>query len=160
MAKLKSTYIDALPWLINAKTGRVHTSFNQTRTATGRLSSSDPNLQNIPVRGELGGEIRHAFVAPEGSYLLGGDYSQIDLRVLAHLSQDAGLLEAFMHDEDIHAATAAQLFRCATTSRHTRYAPAGQDGQFWGYLRDERVWAGAGHRAFPRGGWPVHRGLF
>ena len=110
LAKLKSTYIDALPLLINAKTGRVHTSFNQTKTATGRLSSSDPNLQNIPVRGELGREIRRAFVAPEGSYLLSADYSQIDLRALAHLSQDEGLLEAFKHDEDIHTATATRLF--------------------------------------------------
>ena len=108
--KLKSTYIDALPGLINPKTGRVHTSFNQTRTATGRLSSSDPNLQNIPIRGELGGETRHAFIAPSGCSLIGGDYSQIDLRVLAHLSQDKSLLSAFHRDDDIHAATAAQLF--------------------------------------------------
>jgi len=110
LAKLKSTYIDALPALVNPKTGRVHTSFNQTRTATGRLSSSEPNLQNIPVRGEVGREVRQAFIAPPGSYLLAGDYSQIDLRVLAHLSQDPGLLKAFGQDEDIHAATAAQLF--------------------------------------------------
>jgi DNA polymerase-1 len=110
LIKLKSTYIDALPCLINAKTGRVHTSFNQTRTTTGRLSSSEPNLQNIPARGALGREIRRAFVAPPGSVLLAGDYSQIDLRVLAHLSQDESLLEAFQQDKDIHAATAAQLF--------------------------------------------------
>jgi DNA polymerase I len=110
LIKLKSTYIDALPQLINSRTGRVHTSFNQARTATGRLSSSDPNLQNIPVRGELGREIRRAFIAPAGSILLAGDYSQIDLRALAHLSQDEGLLEAFRTDKDIHAATAAQLF--------------------------------------------------
>jgi len=110
LAKLKSTYIDALPALINHKTGRVHTNFNQTRTATGRLSSSDPNLQNIPVRGELGKQVRQAFIAPPGSYLLSGDYSQIDLRALAHLSQDQGLLDAFNRDEDIHAATATQLF--------------------------------------------------
>ena len=110
LTKLKSTYIDALPGLINAKTGRVHTSFNQTRTATGRLSSSEPNLQNIPIRGEMGRQIRQAFIAPQGSCLLGGDYSQIDLRALAHLSQDPGLLSAFQQDEDIHAATAAQLY--------------------------------------------------
>jgi len=115
LAKLKSTYIDSLPGLINPKTRRVHTSFNQTRTATGRLSSSDPNLQNIPIRGELGREIRQAFIAPPGSYLLGSDYSQIDLRVLAHLSQDKSLLTAFQHDEDIHAATAAQLFGVDTS---------------------------------------------
>ena len=110
LAKLKSTYIDALPSLINPKTGRVHTSFNQTRTATGRLSSSDPNLQNIAVRDELGKEIRKSFIAPPGSCLVAGDYSQIDLRALAHLSQDPGLLGAFHRDEDIHAATATQLF--------------------------------------------------
>jgi DNA polymerase-1 len=108
--KLKSTYIDTLPRLINPKTGRVHTSFNQTRTATGRLSSSEPNLQNIPVRGELGKKVRQTFVAPNGSCFIAGDYSQIDLRVLAHLSQDTGLLGAFHRDEDIHTVTAAQLF--------------------------------------------------
>ncbi len=110
LSKLKSTYVDALPGMLNPKTGRVHTSFNQTRTSTGRLSSSEPNLQNIPVRGELGRQIRQAFIAPDGCRLLAGDYSQIDLRVLAHLSQDPGLLSAFEHDEDIHTATAAQLF--------------------------------------------------
>lgn len=110
LAKLKSTYIDALPRLVNPDTGRVHTSFNQTKTATGRLSSSDPNLQNIPVRGETGREIRRTFIAPEGNVLLGGDYSQIDLRALAHLSQDTALMTAFEKDEDIHSATAAQLF--------------------------------------------------
>jgi len=110
LSKLKSTYIDALPGLINPKTGRVHTSFNQTRTATGRLSSSEPNLQNIPVRGELGKQVRQAFIAPPGSCLVAGDYSQIDLRALAHLSQDKSLLSAFHGDEDIHAATASRLF--------------------------------------------------
>ncbi|MBI2859167.1 MAG: DNA polymerase I, partial [Chloroflexi bacterium] len=110
LTKLKSTYIDALPGLINPRTGRVHTSFNQTRTATGRLSSSDPNLQNIPVRGELGQQVRKAFIVPPGCVLLGADYSQIDLRALAHLSQDHRLLDAFNRDEDIHAATAAELF--------------------------------------------------
>jgi DNA polymerase-1 len=115
LSKLKSTYIDALPDLVNPKTGRVHTSFNQTRTATGRLSSSDPNLQNIPIRDERAREIRSAFIAPEGTCLLGADYSQIDLRALAHLSQDEHLLTAFRHDEDIHAATAAQLFGVGPT---------------------------------------------
>ena len=113
LSKLKSTYIDALPALVNPKTSRVHTSFNQTRTATGRLSSSEPNLQNIPVRGEMAKEIREAFIAPPGSYLLAGDYSQIDLRALAHLSQDPNLKAAFQQDADIHAATAAQLFSVA-----------------------------------------------
>ena len=110
LTKIKSTYIDTLPELVNPRTGRIHTSFNQTRTTTGRLSSSDPNMQNIPVRGELGGQVRQAFIAPPGLSLLAGDYSQIDLRALAHLSQDDSLLRAFRNDEDIHAATAALLF--------------------------------------------------
>jgi DNA polymerase-1 len=108
--KVKSTYIDTLPELVNPKTGRIHTSFNQTRTSTGRLSSSDPNMQNIPVRGELGGQVRQAFIAAPGLNLLGGDYSQIDLRALAHLSQDEALVSAFRNDEDIHSATAQLLF--------------------------------------------------
>jgi len=110
LTKLKSTYIDALPPLINPKTGRVHTSFSQTRAVTGRLSSSDPNLQNIPIRDEQGRQIRTAFVAPPGSYLFAADYSQIDLRALAHLSRDENLLRAFRNDEDIHAATASQIY--------------------------------------------------
>jgi DNA polymerase-1 len=110
LSKLKSTYVDALPALINRKTGRVHTNFNQTGTATGRLSSSDPNLQNIPIRTEMGNKIRKAIIAPTGAYLLSADYSQIDLRVLAHLSQDPGLIAAFAQDEDIHATTASKLF--------------------------------------------------
>jgi DNA polymerase-1 len=113
LTKMKSTYIDALPGLINLKTGRVHTSFNQTRTATGRLSSSDPNLQNIPVRGELAKKVREAFIAQGDSWLISGDYSQIDLRALAHLSQDKDLVEAFRNDEDIHSATAAKLYGIA-----------------------------------------------
>jgi len=110
LGKLKSTYVDALPALINHKTGRVHTSFNQTGTATGRLSSSDPNLQNIPIRTELGNKIRKAIIAPPGTYLLSADYSQIDLRVLAHLSRDPDLITAFAQDEDIHATTASKIF--------------------------------------------------
>ena len=110
LAKLKSTYIDALPALINPATRRVHTSFNQTVTATGRLSSSEPNLQNIPIRGELGRQIRQAFIAEPPWFLLSADYSQIDLRVLAHLSQGLRLLTAFRQDEDIHAATASEVF--------------------------------------------------
>jgi DNA polymerase-1 len=110
LSKLKSTYVDALPALINHKTRRVHTNFNQTGTATGRLSSSDPNLQNIPIRGDTGGKIRKAIIAPPGTYLLSADYSQIDLRVLAHLSQDPSLIAAFAQDEDIHATTASKIF--------------------------------------------------
>ncbi len=109
LTKLKSTYVDSLPGLVDEE-GRVHTSFNQTGTATGRLSSSEPNLQNIPVRGDLGGRIRRAFIAPANSVLLAGDYSQIDLRVLAHLSKDPTLVAAFRNDDDIHTATASQVF--------------------------------------------------
>ena len=110
LTKIKGTYIDALPQLVNPKTGRIHTSFNQTRTSTGRLSSTDPNMQNIPVRGELGGQVRQAFVAAPGFTLLAGDYSQIDLRALAHLSNDTELIRAFRHNEDIHSATASLMF--------------------------------------------------
>jgi DNA polymerase I len=110
LAKLKGTYIDALPALVNAETGRIHTSFNQTVAATGRLSSSEPNLQNIPIRTALGRRIRSAFVAEPGWLLLSADYSQIELRVLAHMSGDPNLIEAFRKEEDIHARTAAQVF--------------------------------------------------
>jgi DNA polymerase-1 len=110
LSKLKSTYVDALPKLVNPKTGRLHTSFNQTVTATGRLSSSDPNLQNIPIRGEWGKKIRQAFIAEDGNLLLSSDYSQIELRILAHLSEDRKLIKIFKHDGDIHTGTAAELF--------------------------------------------------
>jgi DNA polymerase-1 len=107
--KLKSTYIDALPQLVAAD-GRVHTSFNQAVAATGRLSSSDPNLQNIPIRTELGREIRKAFVADQGNVLMGADYSQVELRILAHISQDESLIETFRRGADIHRATASKMF--------------------------------------------------
>jgi DNA polymerase-1 len=110
LSKLKSTYIDALPLEINSKTGRVHTSYNQTVAATGRLSSSDPNLQNIPIRSDLGKEIRQAFVAEGDGWLLSADYSQIELRILAHLSGDPALIRAFKNNEDIHSRTAAEIF--------------------------------------------------
>ncbi len=110
ITKLKSTYVDALPALINPETGRVHTSYNQAGSATGRLSSNTPNLQNIPIRTEAGREVRRAFVAPQGKLLLSVDYSQIELRILAHISQDATLLEAFAQEQDIHAATAAAVY--------------------------------------------------
>jgi DNA polymerase-1 len=110
MSKLKSTYTDALPGCINAETGRVHTSYRQAVASTGRLSSTDPNLQNIPVRTPEGRRIRQAFVAPPGNRLLAADYSQIELRIMAHLSGDAGLTQAFESGEDIHRATAAEVF--------------------------------------------------
>lgn len=111
LKKLLGTYIDALPKLINPKTGHIHTSFNQTVTATGRLSSSDPNLQNIPVRGEDGKEIRRAFIPEPGSLFFSADYSQIELRVMAHLSGDDNMIEAFREGYDIHAATAAKIYK-------------------------------------------------
>ncbi|WP_323752182.1 DNA polymerase I [Marinobacter sp.] len=110
LSKLKSTYTDTLPELIHHRTGRVHTSYHQAVTATGRLSSSEPNLQNIPIRTQEGRRIRQAFIAPEGYKLLAADYSQIELRIMAHLSGDKGLLKAFEHGEDIHKATAAEVF--------------------------------------------------
>lgn len=109
--KLLSTYIDALPQLINPQTGHIHTSFNQTVTATGRLSSSNPNLQNIPVRDAQGKEVRKAFIPYPGQLFFSADYSQIELRIMAHLSQDANLIEAFVQGNDIHAATAAKIFK-------------------------------------------------
>lgn len=110
ISKLKSTYSDALPRLVDPVTGRLHTSYNQSVTNTGRLSSSDPNLQNIPIRSEEGRKIRHAFIAPTDHYILSADYSQIELRVLAHLSRDQVFLKAFAEDEDIHTRTAAEVF--------------------------------------------------
>ncbi len=115
--KLKSTYVDALPALIHPRTGRVHTSFNQTVALTGRLSSSDPNLQNIPIRTELGQRIRQAFIPPEkGMVILSADYSQIELRIMAHVSGDEGLREAFEAGEDIHTTTAARVFSAAPSA--------------------------------------------
>jgi DNA polymerase-1 len=111
LAKLKSTYADALANLINPKTGRIHTSYNQTVAATGRLSSSDPNLQNIPIRTDDGREIRRAFIPRKGWFLVSADYSQVELRILAHYSDDEILIQAFLDDEDIHARTAAEVFQ-------------------------------------------------
>ncbi len=135
IAKLKSTYVDALPKLIHPGTGRLHTSFSQTGTATGRLSSSDPNLQNIPIRTELGREIRAAFVAEKGKILMSADYSQIELRIMAHFSRDPVLVEAFRDGEDIHARTAQEVFGVgplAQTAEHRRAAKAINFGIIYG----------------------------
>jgi DNA polymerase-1 len=110
LSKLKGTYVDALPQLVNPRDGRLHTSFNQAGSVTGRISSSNPNLQNIPVKSELGRLVRRAFIAPPGKVLLSADYSQVELRILAHITQDPNLLQAFAEDEDIHTGTAALLF--------------------------------------------------
>jgi len=115
LSKLKSTYADVLPLLLNPETGRIHTSYNQTVAATGRLSSSDPNLQNIPVRGEWGKRFREAFIPDKGHLFLSADYSQIELRVLAHLSEDPALIETFLHDRDVHAETADRVFGNASS---------------------------------------------
>lgn len=135
LSKLKSTYTDKLPLMICPKTGRVHTSYHQAVTATGRLSSTDPNLQNIPVRTEEGRRIRQAFVAEPGFKILAADYSQIELRIMAHLSEDAGLLDAFAHGKDIHRATAAEIMGVApedVTSEQRRNAKAINFGLIYG----------------------------
>ena len=125
LMKLKGTYIDALPQLVHSRTARVHTSFNQAVAATGRLSSSDPNLQNIPIKTDLGREIRRAFIADPGFELISADYSQIELRVLAHLAQEEALIDAFKRNEDIHEQTALKVFGSASTlDKHERRAKA------------------------------------
>jgi DNA polymerase-1 len=135
LAKLKGTYVDALPLLIDPATERLHTTFNQAGAATGRLSSSNPNLQNIPIRTELGREIRAAFVPQRGWKLIVADYSQIELRLLAHMSRDAVLLDAFRNGEDIHTRTAAEVFGVPplmVTSEHRRNAKAVNFGIVYG----------------------------
>jgi DNA polymerase-1 len=135
LQKLKGTYVDALQELVDPETGRVHTSFNQTGAATGRLSSSDPNLQNIPIRTDIGKRVRRAFIAREGAVLLSADYSQIELRVLAHMANDPTLLEAFEKGEDPHAVTAAEVLAIpfdTVTSDHRRVAKMVNYGVLYG----------------------------
>ncbi len=135
LSKLKSTYTDKLPQMVNPQTGRVHTSYHQAVTATGRLSSSDPNLQNIPIRNEEGRRIRQAFIACEGFTVVAADYSQIELRIMAHLSQDQGLINAFTQGKDIHRSTAAEIFGVAldeVTSEQRRNAKAINFGLIYG----------------------------
>jgi len=135
LSKLKTTYVDALPVLVDPRTGRIHTSFNQTVAATGRLSSSEPNLQNIPIRTEEGRRIRAAFIPAEGFQLLSADYSQIELRILAHLSGDPTLVSSFRSGEDIHLRTAAEVFRVPptdVTSDQRRAAKVINFGIFYG----------------------------
>jgi DNA polymerase-1 len=135
LAKLKSTYLDALVKIVNPRTGRIHSSFNQTVAATGRLSSSNPNLQNIPIRGEEGREIRKGFIAEEGYYLLSADYSQVELRLFAHYSGDDALIDAFNRGQDIHARTASEILGVAidgVTSDMRRIAKAINFGIIYG----------------------------
>jgi DNA polymerase-1 len=134
-AKLRSTYTDKLPGMVNPRTGRVHTSYHQAAVATGRLSSTDPNLQNIPVRSEEGRRIREAFIAPDGWRVLAADYSQIELRIMAHMSGDPGLTHAFRHDQDVHRATAAEVFDAvpeAVTAEQRRVAKMINFGLMYG----------------------------
>lgn len=135
LAKLKSTYTDKLPKMINPTTGRVHTSYHQAVTATGRLSSTDPNLQNIPIRNQEGRRIRQAFIAPAGWKIMAVDYSQIELRIMAHLSGDPALLDAFQQGKDIHTATAAEIIGVSidqVTSEQRRRAKAVNFGLIYG----------------------------
>jgi DNA polymerase-1 len=135
IAKLKSTYTDKLPRMVNPQTGRVHTNYAQAVAITGRLASNDPNLQNIPVRTAEGRRIREAFIAPAGSHIVSADYSQVELRIMAHISQDASLLKAFAAGEDIHRATAAEIFSLepqAVDGEQRRYAKVINFGLIYG----------------------------
>ena len=135
LGKLKGTYVDALPKMVNPQTGRIHTSFNQTGAITGRLASSDPNLQNIPIRSAAGQQIRRGFVTAPGWQFLAADYSQVELRILAHISQDEALLDAFRHDQDIHRTTAAAVYSIPVeevTFNQRRFAKAVNFGLIYG----------------------------
>jgi DNA polymerase-1 len=135
LAKLKSTYLDALPLQVNPSTGRVHTSYNQTGSVTGRIASSDPNLQNIPIRTELGRQVRRGFVADPGHILLSVDYSQVELRIVAHMSQDQSMMAAFRAGQDIHAATAAAIYSVpieSVSAEQRRHAKAINFGLIYG----------------------------
>ena len=159
LSKLKGTYTDKLPLMVNPQTGRVHTTYAQAVAVTGRLSSNDPNLQNIPIRTAEGRRIREAFIAPEGASILSADYSQIELRIMAHISADAGLLAAFGGGIDIHRATAAEVFGVALDEVSQRAAALRQGDQLRPHLRHERVRPGRQprHRAQRRD--RVHRAL-
>ena len=144
--KLKSTYVDALPELVHPETGRIHATFNQTVAATGRLSATDPNLQNIPIRTPEGRRVREAFVAEPGHLLLSADYSQIELRVLAHLSGDPTLVDTFRRGEDVHDRTSREIFGPLSAGPAGRAAADLQDGQLRPALREDRLQPGEGHR--------------
>ena len=139
LAKLKSTYTDKLPRMVDAATGRVHTNYAQAVAVTGRLASNEPNLQNIPVRTAEGRRIREAFIASPGHSIVSADYSQIELRIMAHISHDAGLLKAFAAGEDIHRATACGSVRRPAGSGEQRAAPLCKNHQLRPDLRDVRI---------------------
>ena len=159
LAKLRSTYTDKLSGIVNPRTGRVHTSYHQGAVATGRISSSDPNLQNIPVRTEEGRRIRQAFIAPPGWKVLAADYSQIELRIMAHLSGDEGLLKAFREGGDVHRATAAEVFGAAARGGQQQPAPRRQGDQLRPDVRHERVRPGQAARRGSRRGQRLHGAL-
>ena len=158
VSKLKSTYVDALPQLVNPRTGRLHTSYNQTGSATGRVSSSDPNLQNIPIRTELGRKVRNAFVAKDAPdwLLLSADYSQIELRVLAHLSKDQGLVDAFLRWGRHPLCHGLDDVRCADRPGHWGHETNCQGAEFWRRLRPVRLWHLTADGVQPRRGPEVH----
>jgi DNA polymerase-1 len=135
LGKLKNTYVDALPVMVNEKTGRIHTSYSQTGAITGRIASSNPNLQNIPIRTEVGQQIRRGFIARPGWLFLAVDYSQVELRILAHISHDEALLNAFREDQDIHRTTAAAVYSIPVeevTYNQRRFAKAVNFGLIYG----------------------------
>ena len=160
LSKFKSTYIDVIPKLIDPKTGRLHTSFHQAAASTGRLSSSNPNLQNIPVRAELGRKIRGAFIPEPGWWFVAADYSQVELRILAHLSADERLAEAFTAGEDIHRRTAAAVLGLPIDAVTSAAARPRQGGEFRHRLRTDAVRTGAAARHQPRRSIRFHLQVF
>ena len=160
LAKLRSTYVDALPLQINPMTGRVHTSYNQTGSVTGRVASTDPNLQNIPVRTELGRQVRQAFVAGDGYRLLSVDYSQVELRIAAHMSNDEAMLAAFLDNQDIHTATAAAIYNIPLERGNKGPTPPCQGDQLWSDLWNESVWIDPYYGSDAGGGGGFCGGLF
>lgn len=160
LKKLLGTYIDALPLLINPATGKIHTSFNQTVTATGRLSSSNPNLQNIPIRNEDGKEIRKAFIPEDGCEFFSADYSQIELRIMAHLSGDKNMIEAFREGDDIHAATAAKVYKIAIEDVTREQRSKAKTAQLRYYLWHIGIRIGRTHECPRPGSQRTDRRLF
>ena len=160
LSKLKSTYTDKLPRMVNAQTGRVHTNYAQAVAVTGRLASNDPNLQNIPVRTAEGRRIREAFIAPPGHKIVSADYSQIELRIMAHISGDESLLRAFAQGEDMHRATAAEIFSVTPLEVSSDQRRVREGHQLRPDLRHERVRSRGEPRHHARRGQAVYRPLF